>query len=252
MSKATLFQRLQKQCNIERLQRVDERNRKRKAMSNEKTTQANHETSVGQDTLSSSSRPKRFRLNTYDPIMLSPIGKKAPTFKFVRPNGTAVRFVLESLIDYLISSGEFYDPETRIPFSDEDLKQIDLLARNAHLEKPSVWIAKNNTQFYTDARFHRDAIQGLERCAGEVVADILNVIETNDPDDAQMQLVMREFPTFLDYYRQLREVDQDYASKCLAQWMILIKGPPNRPNKDEYGLINAVNNFLKCVDEGLI
>lgn len=31
----------------------------------------------------------------------------------------------------------------------------------------------------------------LERCAGEVVTDILEIIETYEPDDAQMQLVMR-------------------------------------------------------------
>jgi hypothetical protein len=31
----------------------------------------------------------------------------------------------------------------------------------------------------------------LERCAGEVVTDILEIVESYDPDDAQMQLVMR-------------------------------------------------------------
>jgi hypothetical protein len=32
---------------------------------------------------------------------------------------------------------------------------------------------------------------GLERCAGEVVTDMLTIIETCDPDEAQMRLVMR-------------------------------------------------------------
>lgn len=31
---------------------------------------------------------------------------------------------------------------------------------------------------------------GLERCAGEVVAEMLDVVENSDPDEAQMQLVM--------------------------------------------------------------
>jgi hypothetical protein len=250
MSKATLFQSLKKQYNIERLQRVDKRNRKRK-FSDESNIE-NSDSVVIQESSSSSSRPKRSTLNKYDPIMLSPIGKKVPTFKFVRPNGTAVRFVLDSLVDYLVSSGDFYDPETRIPFSDEDLKQIDLLVRNARLDKPSVWIAKNNTQIYRDARFQRDAMQALERCAGEVVADMLNVVENNDPDDAQMQLVMREFPSFLDYYNQIKDADQEYASKCLEQWMLLIKGPPNRPTYDEYGIIHAVTHFFRCVRDGVI
>lgn len=259
MSKANLFHQLQRQCNIARLLRVDERNKKRKAesMSPDESnselidlsqTQNNHSSSSS----SSSSPLKRLRLNKYDPIMLTPLPKKAPTFKFVRPNGTAVRFALDTLIDYLVSSGEFYDPETRIPFSDEDLSQIDQLAQNASLDKPSVLTAKNDTQFYNDARFHRDAIQGLERCAGEVIGDILNIVETCDPDDAQMQLVMREFPSFLDYYRQLRDADPVYATECLRQWKLLIQGPPNRPYIDEYGLLHAVCHFLKCVEECLI
>lgn len=32
---------------------------------------------------------------------------------------------------------------------------------------------------------------GLERCAGEVIADMLDIVENYDPDEAQMQLVMR-------------------------------------------------------------
>jgi len=78
---------------------------------------------------SSSAPPvKKVKLNTIDPIMMVPIGKKN-CFKFVRPNGTVVRFNIESLVDYLIASGDFNDPETRIPFSDADLTEIDAIVR---------------------------------------------------------------------------------------------------------------------------
>lgn len=105
--------------------------------------------------------------------------------------------------------------------------------------------------------------KGLERCAGEVIADMLEIVETCDPDDAQMQIVMRnafqnkishcschfsfnylhvhnaEFPTFLDYYRQIREVEPEYAAKCMTHWKLFMQGPPNKPNKDDYGLIRV-------------
>lgn len=181
--------------------------------------------------------------------MLTPIPNKSLTYKFTRPNGTMVRFVVESLIDYLISSGDFTDPETRLPFADDDLMQIDLLAKKGGMNKPSVMDAKKNKSYYSEIKFHRDALQGLERCAGEVVADILNVVETYDPDEAQMRLVMREFPTFLDYYRQLMDADPVYASRCLDQWKLFVQGPPNRPNQDDYGLIRVVNHFFKCIEE---
>jgi hypothetical protein len=69
---------------------------------------------------------KRVKLNKIDPIMLVPIGKNK-CFKFVRPNGTVIRFNIESLVDYLLSSGDFHDPETRLPFSDNDLNEIDAI-----------------------------------------------------------------------------------------------------------------------------
>lgn len=70
----------------------------------------------------------RVKLNDIDPIMMVPIGK-AKTFVFTRPNGTQVQFLVDSLADYLLSTGDFTDPETRIPFSDEDLASIDRLVR---------------------------------------------------------------------------------------------------------------------------
>ena len=50
---------------------------------------------------------------------------------------------------------------------------------------------RNHTELFADMKFRRDALQGLERCAGEVVTDILNIIETCDPDEAQMRLIMK-------------------------------------------------------------
>ena len=66
-------------------------------------------------------------------------------------------------------------PETRLEFSDADLKQIDQLAAAAQLGKASVLAAKMDPSRFTDAHFRRDAISGLERCAGELVADMLKV-----------------------------------------------------------------------------
>jgi hypothetical protein len=54
----------------------------------------------------------------------------------------------------------------------------------------------------------------------------------------------------LDYYRQLRDADPAYASKCNAHWRLFMQGPPNRPNKDDYGLINVVVQFFKSCDQG--
>jgi hypothetical protein len=64
-------------------------------------------------------------------------------------------------------------------------------AKKLKLEKPSLYDLKKNPSAFADFKFRRDALLGLERCAGEVVTDILTIIETCEPDEAQMRLVLR-------------------------------------------------------------
>ncbi|KAJ1432944.1 hypothetical protein B484DRAFT_429696 [Ochromonadaceae sp. CCMP2298] len=258
LSKDVLFTKLKEKNDIDRLLRTEARQNRLETLRNQKkrdwgdVEDESQRQSASSSSSSSSSAPapaKRAKLNSIDPIMLIPIGNKK-CFKFVRPNGTVIRFNIESLVDYLLSSGDFSDPETRIPFTEADLREIDAIAKKSGLKKGSVAEAKTNIHSYSDAKFHRDALLALERCAGEVVTDILQIVETYDPDEAQMQLMMREFPAFLDYFRQLREADQAYASKCCSHWRLFMQGPPNKPNRDDYGLIHVVCHFFKSCDEG--
>jgi len=241
MPKAKLFNKLQEQYDLDRLQRAESRSDIKVSISEERKSM-----SRGKKRTSSSSTvvpSKRARINKIDPIMLDYIGKQ-PTFRFIRPNGTVVKFVVESLVDYLLVSGDFKDPETRLPFTDDDLLRLDVAAKKAGLKKASVYEAKHNVQYFLDARFRADALEGLERCAGEVIADILDIIENMDPDDAHLRLAMREFPSFVDYYQQLNEADPTYAKKCIAHWVLFLKGPPNKPNRNYFGLIDVVVAFL--------
>jgi hypothetical protein len=97
-------------------------------------------------------------LNTIDPIMLEPV--KPNPFLFQRPNGTYVAFNIDSLVDYLLVTGDFTDPETRLPFSDSDLRSIDLFAKKVGFNKKSVYEAKHSIGQYDDMKFRRDALLG--------------------------------------------------------------------------------------------
>ena len=92
-------------------------------------------------------------------------------------------------------------------------------------------------------------MQGLERCAGEVVTDMLTIIEEFDPEEAQMRLVMRELPTFADYYRQLNDADPAFARQCMVHWKTFLMGPPNRPNEDPYGLLDTICSYLDVCEQ---
>jgi len=186
-----------------------------------------------------------------DPIMRCPLGKHV--FEYVRPNGTSTHFNIESLVDYLLATGDFIDPESRIPFSDNDLRMIDQSAEKAGLKKKSVLAAKTspeNIAFYADLNFRRDALLGLERCAGEVVTEMLFIVEECDPDEAEMRLLVQEFPAFAGYFSQLQAADEAVARQSMAAWMLYLKGPPNRPTRDEYGLLNIVLMFMRSCEGG--
>jgi hypothetical protein len=290
MPKHDLYKKLTEKYNYERLLRAEARSRRnqiikpsRKRNSSSLDSEDNdekeiiqqssaHESSTSNSSSSAPPKPKKIKLNHLDPIMLTPILKKKKTFKFNRPNGSIVQFNVETLVDYLLSSGDFHDPETRLPFTDEQLKEIDGLAKELGLSKPSVYDAKRNDTHYHELKFRRDALLGLERCAGEVITDILELIEeADDPEEAQVQFVMSgkqhkycisrvflilfiiiilEFPSFLDYFRQIRDVDREYASKCISHWKSFIVGPPNNPNSDDHSGLMKVSRLrfvLKAV-----
>lgn len=249
LPKSQLFQVLKDNYDLDRLMRTEQRAVKKEKQAIERKKRARGEEQSGSSSSSAAAavEEKKARpapLNKLDPIMLCKIRTKK-SFIYRRLNGTAVRFNLETLIDYMISSGEFSDPQTRTPFSDEDLAAMDEQAIKMKLNKPSVVEAKKNVNNYSNAKFRRDALLAIERCAGDVVTEMLNIAETYDPDEGQIQLVSSEFPTFSDLFRQMKDADPEYASKCLAQWQQFIKGPPNRPNYDEYGLIKVVSIFLR-------
>jgi hypothetical protein len=186
-------------------------------------------------------------LHDLDPIMMVPL--TSHIFKYMRPNGDSVCYNVDSLVDYMLLTGDFADPQTRIPFTNQELNEIDAIAANANLGKPSLIQARSNLAQLNDIKFRRDALTGLERCAGEVVADILMILETYDMEEAQMRLVLREFPLFADYYRQLKAADPEFAHQCLACWREYIKGPPNCPTQEFGELVGSTLNFLNsCGD----
>lgn len=50
---------------------------------------------------------------------------------------------------------------------------------------------------------------------------------------------------------QLRAADPTYAAQCLVHWRQFLRGPPNRPHRDPFGLLECVSNYLSlCASAG--
>ena len=145
-----------------------------------------------------------------------------------------------SLVDYILKTGDFTEPETRLEFSDAELRALDACAAEAGLGKPSVLEAKQHPETFAERRTRRDAIVGVERCAGEVVSEMLAVVEQCEPEEGEMCLVMNLFPSFSDLYRQMADVDAEYSRQCMAHYRAFMRGPPNRPTRDRHGFLSTV------------
>ena len=59
---------------------------------------------------------------------------------------------------------------------------------------------------------------------------------------AEMKLLYDVFPVFNDLFQQIRAADAEYAEHCALHYLDFLKGPPNRPVADPFGLL------ARCLD----
>ena len=179
-----------------------------------------------------------------DHITLEPLGENQ--FLFVRPNGAIVRYNADSLADYFLVSGHFFEPESRIAVTEQDLVRLDQELGEAGVNKPSVTAAwRYNRKEYEEKALEKELVDGLDRCAGEVVEKMRQVIETATDDTGCVELCCDVFPYFTGWYIQLLQVDEQYAMQCLDQYVSAVTGPPNNPTKEMCtGMKACVLTFL--------
>lgn len=81
---------------------------------------------------------------------------------------------------------------------------------------------------------------GLERCASEYVNKMLDIVESDDPEEGEMLLIMSVFPSFSDIFEQIRRSDSEYAKHSMGHFIQYMKGPKNRPTDDHSGLLPVI------------
>jgi len=186
-----------------------------------------------------------------DPITLQPF-KTRNAFVFKRENGTEVKFDPIALAKYILSSGDFTDPLTRIRFKAKDLKRLDTVVSKCEGKVESVYKAFQNKSHYDDLRTNRDAVVGLERCIGELVAEMLDILErlasgALPPDEAGEDLLGNLLPSFRASFELFAQADPEYARQSLDQYCRFIQGPPNRRTPNISGFLTIVlSAFRLC------
>jgi hypothetical protein len=185
-----------------------------------------------------------------DPITLDALGDQI--FTFVTPQGTTIKYNIESLVEYITASGDFRDPVTRLPLTPEDILNIDNKISNVedcqHLT--SLKSIRENAHFYCVEKQKNEECQNFETCLGEIIVDILEIVETptlgpKTSDVAEMRMYML-FSEFEAPFKLLKVLDIEKAWHSLLSWRVLLKGSPKRPTKEKgpTGILKTALIFL--------
>jgi len=194
-------------------------------------------------------KKQKTNLNKYDPIMLNKLGKHV--FKFVRPNGLIIGYNIKSLVKYFLTSGNFSEPETKIEFSDNDLKRLDQEAIQAKMKLDSTFLAKQNKSYYKEQKIKEDMLLSLERCASDYITEMITLIERhNDIENAQMYLLLNIFPSFDNLFIQLKNIDMDYSYKCMDNFILYLHGPKNKRTSNRNNLLYIIITHLISIQNG--
>jgi hypothetical protein len=182
------------------------------------------------------------------PISMEPIGY--PCFSY-KPKGstTFIYYNLDTLVDYLLQTGDFRDPKTREPYSDETLKAIDKYKNKAGLISKSVYKASCNRNIYRRKKEHEDDIMVLERYLDEIVSSIRGIMETeNICEDRTILLNSYHFPTFLRYYKKLLQLSKETANYKINNTIQIISGSKEQPPIDPYNLQDFILQFFYTIE----
>lgn len=181
------------------------------------------------------------------PISMEPI--RYPCFPF-KPKASShfIYYNLESLIDYLLQTGDFRDPKTREPYLDQVLQSIDDYKKRVGIKSKSVLLASQNRSIYKKKKDHEDDIMVLERCIDEVVASITTIMESTMDDNPLVILNSYHFPTYLRYYKRLFTLCKFSAKNKIENTIIIIIDRAERNLCRVSGIEDFILQFMYSIE----
>jgi len=101
-------------------------------------------------------------------------------------------------------------------------------------------------KLYDDIKLKQETLLSIERSCDEFISQMLNIIESNNNiDDSEVLLVSYVFPSFIELFNNMQQIDEEYSYHCINNYILYIKGPKNRPTRNNYGLLTIILQFLE-------
>jgi hypothetical protein len=165
-----------------------------------------------------------------------------------RNHTSFIYYNLEPLVNYLLQSGDFRDPKTREPYTEETLKAIDICKTKNKIKGKSIFKSSLNKTIYRRKREREEDLVVLERCIDEVVSSIRITLETEQINDSTITLNSFHFPTFHRYFRNIYYKSSEYARQVLTNTIHIITGPNERPTQDPNNIKDFILQFMYTLD----
>lgn len=150
-------------------------------------------------------------LNTLCPISLEPV--RHP-YWYKRTQKGRIYYNLEPLANFLVSSGDFRDPNTRESYSDKEIESIDKLIKLNKIKlQKSVKKAKDSPMFYKRLKENEEQIDILMERIRYIFWSIRDHVEDiyngyGDIKELTTQMEVTYFPTVKEYIRLLQRKDK--------------------------------------------
>lgn len=195
-------------------------------------------------TVSASSDTSDDKSVDIDPITLEPLGPI--TYTHILPSNCVIRYNLPTLVEYLISSGDFRDPVSRTPLTSMQLEHLDELIHFHKLTFPSLVSRAGNSEYRIKEQ-NTNTTRGLEACISEIIVDIIKVIEnpsyrSADRNSLELTCLFSEFEV---PFQEFKSFNLEASYHALKSWEAFLIGPPKKPTCDPLKNMPVVLNFLR-------
>jgi hypothetical protein len=141
-----------------------------------------------------------------------------------KPKGQTIfiYYNLGSLINYLLTSGNFRDPITRQEYSETELYKLDTLKKDNKIQGRSIVVSYRNKSFYKMKKEREDDILITERCLDDIFSSMRKIVEEPerriitqdeniDVSNISKSLLFMSFRVYFQRYVRLTSPSQSNA-----------------------------------------
>jgi hypothetical protein len=182
-----------------------------------------------------------------DPITLETLGNN--TFEFCAPRGRTIVYNAQSISNYFLKTGCMLDPVCRVEWSKSDIDKLQSQLPEYETTYSVSGLFFDITAKSVEMRKNigiKQSLLSLENCLGELVAEVLQIIEGKaaaDSAELNISLLLSQFEI---PFEEMKQIDLEYTYHIWSSWLTFLKGPKIKPTLNRANLLITTLSVLEC------